>query len=69
MPRIQITITEELSKKLNELKKFENGAFVELALRQALNNPDIMQRFLWKTKKLEKQITAKGKFEIDDEFK
>ena len=70
MPRIQITISDELSKKLNELKKFEKGAFVELALRQALSNSDIMQRFLWKTKKVDSATVPKSpSFEIDSEFK
>lgn len=74
MARLQLTISDEIGKELDELKKFEKGAFCELAIREALNNPNITSRFIWKSKKHVKPtdngsiVEVKSSVSIDDEF-
>jgi hypothetical protein len=76
MARLQLTISDDLSERLDELKKFEKGAFCELAIREALKNPNITSRFIWKsTSATENKLTTeevkpatKPMISIDDDF-
>ena len=77
MARLQLTISDDLSDRLDELKKFEKGAFCELAIREALKNPHITSRFIWKSVSAtenkpavtEAKSTIKPVISIDDDFK
>ena len=75
MARLQLTISDELSDRLDELKKFEKGAFCELAIREALKNPNLTSRFIWKSRteiknKPDKEsiVAIKPKISIDEDF-
>lgn len=76
MAKIQVMLSDEISNKLDLLRKFDKGTFVELAIKEALNNSDLVSRFIWKDSALVKEeiktkentSITKPKLKIDNDF-
>ena len=68
MARLQATIGSDVMIILEQLlRRNDRARFIELAIKSAVNNPDIRSLFAWKNKDKEvKKNTPSSKIQFDD---
>lgn len=69
MAKLQVTLSDDLTDALDGLRKFDKSSFTEMALREALKNPEILNRFIWKNKPAGVKIEDVKTDEVNKNFK